>query len=64
MQNARGFIYASGLSDALVTSGNLLISIFSLIALKYTWKLYFFIADKLKTLLDRGLNLLSGSIRL
>jgi len=64
MQNARGFIYSSGLSDALVTSGNLLISIFSLIAIKYLYKVYLYLVIKLNDLFDQGLNLLSGSIRL
>ena len=61
LANAKGFIYASGLSDALVTSGNLFISFLSLIFIKSLYKIYVFVYLKIYNLFTDGINVLAGS---
>lgn len=61
MENVKGFVYASGLSDAIVTAGNLFISFLSLIFIKGLYKIYVFVYLKIYKLFTDGINLLSGS---
>ena len=56
--NFWGFMYASGLSDALVTVGNLFFSVLSLIFIRALFLIYLRVAQLIKTMLYEGLNLL------
>ena len=61
LQNVKGFIYSSGLSDAIVTSGNLFVSFLSIIFVKALYKVYVFVYLKIYKLFTDGINLLAGS---
>ena len=61
LQNIKGFIYSSGLSDAIVTAGNLFVAILSLIFIKALYKIYVFVYLKIYKLFTDGINLLAGS---
>ena len=61
LQNVKGFIYASGLSDAIVTSGNLFLSFLSIIFVKALYKVYVYVYLKIYSLFTDGINVLSGS---
>ena len=64
LDNAKGFIYASGLSTAIVTCGNLLVSILSLIFIRALYYVYLKVVKFIYEMFTDGINLLSGSIRL
>jgi len=64
LQNVKGFIYASGLSDAIVTGGNLFLSFLSIIFVKALYKIYVFVYLKIYKLFTDGINVLAGSISL
>ncbi len=64
VENLKGFIYASGLSTAIVTAGNLLISILSLIFIRALYYVYLKLIKIIYDMFTDGINLLSGSIRL
>jgi len=61
LQNVKGFIYASGLSDALVTSGNLFLSFLSIIFIKALYKAYVYVYFKIYKIFTDGINVLAGS---
>lgn len=60
ISNFWGFMYASGLSDALVTTGNLFMSVLSLIFIRALYLVYLRVAQLIKTMLYEGLNLLTS----
>lgn len=64
IDNVKGFIYASGLSTAIVTCGNLLLSILSLIFIRALYYVYIKLIKIIYDMFTDGINLLSGSIRL
>lgn len=64
IDNVKGFIYASGLSTAIVTVGNLLLSILSLIFIRALYYVYIKLIKIIYDMFTDGINLLSGSIRL
>lgn len=64
LENAKGFIYASGLSTAIVTCGNLLISILSLIFIRALYYVYIKVVAFIYKMFSDGINLLGNSIRL
>ena len=64
IENVKGFIYASGLSTAIVTCGNLLMSILSLIFIRALYYVYIKLIKIIYDMFTDGINLLSGSIRL
>jgi len=64
VQASKSFFVASGLSDAFVVNGNLLISFVSVVFIKKLWSLYLNIAYKMYEVLNSGLNLLSNTIAL
>ena len=64
IENLKGFIYASGLSTAIVTCGNLLISILSLIFIRALYFVYLKLIKIIYDMFTDGINLLSGTIRL
>jgi len=64
IDNVKGFIYASGLSTAIVTTGNLLLSILSLIFVKALYSVYIKLIKIIYDMFTDGINLLNGSIRL
>lgn len=64
LENMKGFIYASGLSTAIVTCGNLLMSILSLIFIRALFSVYLYIMKFIYKMFTDGVILLSGSIRL
>jgi len=61
LQNVKGFIYASGLSDAVVTGGNMFVSILSIIFVKALYKVYIFVYFKILKLFTDGIIVLAGS---
>ena len=64
MENVKGFLYASGLSTTIVTCGNLLMSILSLIFIRAVYFIYIKIYKIIYDMFASGINLLSGSIKL
>ena len=64
IENLKGFIYTSGLSVAILTCGNLLLSILSLIFIRALYYVYLKLIKIIYDMFTNGINLLSGSIRL
>lgn len=63
-ESLKGFIYASGLSTAFVTCGNLLISVLSLIFIKALYGIYLKLIKYIWDMFSSGMQLLSNTIRL
>jgi len=61
LENTKGFIYASGLSDAIVTAGNLFISVLSLIFIRGLYFVYIKVIMYIYKMFDDGIKLLAGS---
>ena len=64
LENAKGFIYSSGLSTAIVTCGNLLMSILSLIFIRAIYFVYIKLIKIVYDMFTDGINLLSGATKL